>query len=183
MRILFFCGLMVLMLTQTLSNPVLAQSLKNHPGYVDFGSLNGLADSEPKVEISLSRALLGFLCSATEKEDEELASALCKLRSVRVSVFELDAGKADAARKKADQVVSKLEDEDWESAITVRSEDSTVHMYLKTFDDVIAGMTVMVIEPGSETIFMNIVGEIDPAQLGRVASKFGVSLDDLEDIQ
>ena len=41
-------------------------------------------------------------------------------------------------------------------------------------------MTVVTIDSGGEAVFMNIVGEIDPTQLGRVASRFGVDLDDID---
>ena len=50
---------------------------------------------------------------------------------------------------------------------------------MKTVGSKVAGMAVMVIEPGSDAVFMNIVGEIDPAQLGQVASRFGVDINDL----
>jgi len=36
---------------------------------------------------------------------------------------------------------------------------------------------VMVLEPGEdETIFLNIVGEIDPAQIGRIGRRFDLDL-------
>lgn len=163
-----------------LSQPTLGQSLKDQPGYVDFGDLNGITGSEPTVEISLGSVLLRFLTESIRDEDSELAETLSGLRSIRVSVFEVDESQAAAARKRVKDISRLLQGQEWEPAISIQSEDSAVRMFMKTHNDRVAGLTVMVVDDGSDAVFMNIVGEIDPSQLGRVASKFGVplSLDD-----
>ena len=149
----------------------------------EIGSLGGdlteLGGAEPTVEISLGGAMLGFVSAAARDSEPDLADALGKLRSIRISVFELDPGSVDEARDRANSVSKKLEADDWEPAVVVRSEDTSVRMYMKTVGSKVAGMAVMVIEPGSDAVFMNIVGEIDPTQLGQVASRFGVDIDDL----
>jgi hypothetical protein len=156
-----------------------ADALSEEPGYVDFGDLSALTNSEPSVEISLGSALIRFLCAATEEEEPELAESLCNLRSIRITVFEMQPQDYAEAQAHAKSISEDLESKAWEPAVVMRAEESTVRMYMRTVDDKVAGMAVMVIEPGSEAVFMNIVGEIDPAKLGRVASKFGVSLDDV----
>jgi len=148
-------------------------------GYVDFGDLTALDGGEPVVEVSLGSALLGFLAAATREEEPELADALGKLRSIRLNVFRLDSRGVLAARERARAIIDRLEADDWEPAVSVRSDDATVHMYMKMDGDKVAGMTVVTVDPGGEAVFMNIVGEIDPAQLGRVASRFGVDLDEV----
>lgn len=164
-----------------LSAPAQGQdSLTDQPGYVDFGDLNSMTQSDPEVEISLGNALIRFLCAAVREEDEELADTLCKLRSIRISVFSLDPEDYEQARDKANEISGQLEKKGWEPAVVMRAEDSTVRMYMRMVGDKVAGMAVMVIEPGEDAVFMNIVGEIDPAQLGRVAARFGVDLNDLK---
>ncbi len=155
------------------------EALKAQPGYVDFGDLSALDGGEPTVEISLGSALLSFLAAATREEDAELADTLGKLRSIRLTVFEVAPESFDEARARAERVGRELEARAWDPAVVVKSEGRTIRMYLKLVEDRVAGMAVMIIEPGEEAVFMNIVGEIDPAQLGRVASKFGVSIEDL----
>ncbi len=173
---------LVMVFSLLLASSVAAQSasLKAQPGYVDFSGLSELSSSPPKVEVSLSGALLKFFGEAAKEEDAELAATLSKLMSIRVSVFELDSTRVEQARDEANRIASRLAADDWERTVLVRDEDATVHMFIKSSADSIAGMTVMVVEPGSEAVFINIVGEIDPAQLGRVASRFGVSLDDVD---
>lgn len=150
----------------------------NAPGYVEFGDLGVLSSDPPKVEISLGASLLGFLSAATEEEDAELAQTLSRLQSIRVNVFEVDEEKGDQAMQYITGVAAQLEQRGWERAVVVREEDSVVHMYMMMVDGNVVGMAVMMAGgPGDDAVFMNIVGEIEPRQLGRIAAKFGVPLD------
>ncbi len=158
---------------------VLAQALSAHPGYVDFGDLSGIADTEPTIEVSLGPALLGFVRKTVSAEDPELANTLGKLRGIELRVFEISPGQLANARQQALAISKRLKGSDWQPAVTVRGEDATVHMYMKTRDEVVQGMVVMMVESGGDAVFLNIIGEIDPEQLGSVAGRFGVSLDDL----
>jgi hypothetical protein len=155
-----------------------AGGIEQQPGYVDFGDLSAVSNNEPEVEISLGGALLRFLGAAVAEEDKELSDTIGKLRSIRISVFELDPEDMADATERAIELSKQLESNGWEPAVVITG-DTLVRMYMKTVNDVVAGMTVMVIEPESDAVFINIVGEIDPAQLGRVTNKFGVSIDDL----
>ena len=168
--------LLTLLLTSLGVGAASAQALDGVPGYVDFGDLTGVTGAEPAVEISLGQALLAFISAAAREEDPELADALGRLRSIRLNVFQLDAQSLPNARKRAAEIAGRLEADRWDPAVSVRSEDSTIHMYMKTDGDRVAGMTVMMVGQDGEAVFMNIVGEIDPAQLGRVAARFGVDL-------
>ena len=151
--------------------------VSEQPGYVEFGDFSLLSDEPPKVEISLGAALLGFLSAATEEEDAELANTLSRLQSIRVSVLEVDEDKVDSTEQFIAGIASDLEGQGWERAVLVRDEEATVHMYMKMVDGHVAGMTVMMAGDDNDAVFMNIVGDIEPKQLGRVAAKFGVPLD------
>lgn len=154
-----------------------ATAYRDLPGYVDFGNLEELGGAEPTVEVSLGTALLGFLAAAAREDEPELADALGRLRSIRLSVFQLDAAGLTAARERARALIRELEADAWEPAVSIRADEDTVHLYMKMDGASVAGMTVVTVAADGEAVFMNIVGEIDPAQLGRVASRFGVDLD------
>lgn len=154
-----------------------AAQLETLPGYADFGDLTGATGAEPAVEVSLGQALLGFLSAAAREEDPELADALSRLRSIRLNVFRLDSANLANARERAGEIARRLEQDRWEPAVSVRSEENIIHMYMKMDGDRVAGMTVMMVEASGEAVFMNIVGEIDPEQLGRVAARFGVEIE------
>lgn len=152
------------------------QALTDQPGYVDFGEFAGLG-LEPQVEVSLGSALIGFLAAAAQEEDPELATTLRRLRSIRLNVFELPEQDVASVKARVNTLVSTLKADAWEPAVSVKGEDATIHLYMKTVNDKVAGMTVMMIDSSGEAVFMNIVGEIDPAQLGKVAARFGVDAD------
>ena len=156
-----------------------AEDLSGHPGYADFGDLTGLSGVEPSVELSLGPALIRFVAAATRAEDSELADTLGKLQSINVSVFDIPPDRIDSISARADEISRVLERSQWEPAVKVRSTDGSINLYMKTEAGVVQGMVVMIVEPGEDAIFLNIVGQIDPEQLGRVASRFGVSIDDL----
>ena len=64
----------------------------------------------------------------------------------------------------------------------VRDDEEHVHVYVRVNDEVIAGMMVMVISSDDgETYFLNIVGDINPEQIGRIGRRFDIEpLDDMK---
>lgn len=153
------------------------EQIKTEPGYVDFGNLQGLTDTEPKVAVSLGGPLLTFLREATREEEPELAGMLDGLKGVRVSVYPLNGDDTEAIKERVKSLADELAGAAWERTVKVEDDSDLVHMYLKMQQDSIAGLTLMVVEPGSEAVFINVIGSIDPAALGRLVSKFGVSVD------
>lgn len=161
--------------------PVMAQDwmdgLPSKPGYVDFGNLTELFGQEPKVEVMLGGPLVTFLAEASRQEDPELAKMLDGLTAISVNVYELDQGDAQAARDRVEQLAGRLSDQQWQRTVKVNEEDSRVQMFMRTDGDQIAGLALMVLGGDSEAVFINVVGNVDPAALGKLASKFGVSAD------
>lgn len=159
--------------------PVFAQdwmdNLPDKPGYVDFGNLTDLFGREPKVEVMLGGPLVTFLAEASRQEDPELAKMLDGLTAISVNVYELDQGDTEAARERVEQLAGRLRDQQWQRTVKVTDEDSRVHMFMKTDGNQIAGLTLMVLGSDSEAVFINVVGNVDPAALGKLAGKFGVS--------
>lgn len=161
--------------------PVMAQDwmegLPSKPGYVDFGNLTELFGQEPKVEVMLGGPLVTFLAEASRQEDPELAKMLDGLTAISVNVYELDQGDAQAARDRVEQLAGRLSDQKWQRTVKVSEEDSRVQMFMRTDGDQIAGLALMVLDGDSEAVFINVVGNVDPAALGKLAGKFGVSAD------
>lgn len=161
--------------------PVMAQDwmdgLPSKPGYVDFGNLTELFGQEPKVEVMLGGPLVTFLAEASRQEDPELAKMLDGLTAISVNVYDLDQGDAQAARDRVEQLAGRLSDQKWQRTVKVSEEDSRVHMFMRTDGDQIAGLALMVLDGDSEAVFINVVGNVDPAALGKLAGKFGVSAD------
>lgn len=165
---------------------------KDHPGYVDFEALGGFKDMSASVEVYLKGSLLVIAREALRHDEPELANILDKIHLVRVNVFELELDQEEALAKKTEELASKMEKKGWEIAVRVREEDENVYVYtLPGDDDMINGLVVMVIETegrgrhaDNEFTFVNIVGSINPEDVGRLSRVMdihGVDLDDIYD--
>ncbi len=158
-----------------LSLPVMAQedALKDLPGYVDFGELQSVY-GEPKVMINLGGSILKFVGGMT-KDDPETAALLDKLKGVRINVYSID-GQPDAALQKVSQVKSLLQSGSWEPIVQVNEAGEQAQIFIKLSGDVMEGLTVMAVDE-EEAVFINIIGQLDPAQLGKVMENFDIDLD------
>ena len=149
-----------------------ATPLEEQPGYIEFTSL-GLFDDpelEANVEIYLKEPLLGLVAAATRSEDEELANMLAGLNLIRVQVYEdLDMSYEHIAAR-----LNALTLPDWEQAVQVRERDEQMQFYVRTKDETIVGLLVLVGNP-HEFVFINIVGSLDLAQVGRIGRKFDIA--------
>lgn len=139
--------------------------------FFDFGRIPGVAD-EPNVEVDLNAALLAFVTEAAKTSDANVADAISGLDNVRVRVYE-DLKDPAAVGAFVDDSSKRLERAGWQRTVYVADEDDKVRVYVKMKDRHVSGMTVMVTDE-DEAVFMNISGEIDPAQLGRLARVMGV---------
>jgi len=62
-------------------------------------------------------------------------------------------------------------------------ERSQVYVYMKYVNNIVQGLTVMSVDPDEDATFLNIVGEIDPAQLDKLQHRFNIDGLDSLDIQ
>lgn len=163
-----------------LALPAVAQedALKAFPGYVDFGELNSIF-GEPTVQISIGESLLGLVSTLSAEEDPEAAALFRKLNGVRVNVFETE-GMAAGAVDLVKDIAGKLSTQGWESVVTVNSADEQVRVFMKINGETVDGITVMAVED-TEAVFVNVIGNINPAELERVMDNFDVNIGDDED--
>jgi len=152
------------------------------PGYVDFESMGLFTEEEAVVEIYLHDALLGMVSSMSKGADPDLSDMLSKLQLVRVQKFRLGDTKVTAVETQVSALAGKLEKGGWMRAVRVREKDENIYVYFKMGDKVLNGITVMAVDEDSMATFVNIVGDIDPEQIGRLGKKFDIDeLDDLKD--
>lgn len=154
----------------------------NHPGYIDFGSFEKLQGAEETVEVFIKGPLLNFVAKAAETEDPDLASLLNHLKLIKVNVFSMDKFSMDEARAIMKSVSEKIDRNKWELMVRVKEPEEYVEVYTQFGpNDSLNGLVVMAVEENDEAVFVNIVGEIDPAKLGKLSDKFNIpKLDSLE---
>jgi len=166
--------LLLMCLAGMLALPAMAQedALKAFPGYVDFGDLSMFG--EPNIQIAIGGSLLGLISSVTASEDPEAAALFSRLEGVRVIVFEDQQG-PDGAVSLVKEVSASLSKKGWESVVTVNSNEEQVRIFMKINEDQVEGLTVMALEE-DEAVFVNIIGDLNPAELGRVMENFDIDV-------
>jgi hypothetical protein len=143
------------------------ESYKKSPGYVDFDPIIG--NMESKVEVFLKGSLLVLAREAVRDDDPELSDLLSKITYVHVQVFPVDKTTASALKQKTSEVAKHLEKKGWELTVRVREEEEQVLIYLLPGkSDEIQGVVVMVVEDDEDAAFINVVGNINPAEIGKL---------------
>jgi hypothetical protein len=167
---------MIAALTAFMALPVMAQedALKDLPGYIDFGELSS-AYGEPKVNITIGGTLLNFVGAMASQEDPEAAQVFSQLKGVRVSTYDTG-GDTAAALEQLNSVKSKLQSADWEPVVQVNEDGEQVQIFLKIDGEMIDGLVLMAVD-AEEAVFINVLGSLDPVQLGQVMKNFDVELD------
>lgn len=171
---------LIMALTALLAWPAWAQedAMKDLPGYVDFGQLSDLF-GEPSVEIAVGQSLLGMVSAFSSSEDPETAALFKRLKGVRIQVFETP-GLVEGAVDHVKAVSSSLSARGWEQVVRVNSADEQVRIFMKINGDTVEGMTVMAIDE-EEAAFINVIGNLSPAELEKVMESFHVDMDDDDD--
>jgi hypothetical protein len=163
-----FCSLLAL--------PAMAQEdeLKDLPGYVDFGDLSATY-GEPKITINLGGTMLGFVGMMSSAESPETSELISKLKGIRVQIYSMDED-ASAAKNQFGKTKKGLKSSGWEPIVQINEDDEQVLVYMKMENDNMEGMTVMVVDD-EEAVFVNIIGQLNPAELGKVMESFDVDVD------
>ena len=159
-----------------LALPVMAQEdeLKDLPGYVDFGDLS-MTYGEPKITINLGGTMLNFVGMMSVSDSPETSEMISKLKGIRVQIYSIEEN-ADAAMSQFSDTKSQLRSSGWEPIVQVNEDDEQVLVYMKAQDGKMEGMTVMVVDQ-EEAVFVNVIGQLNPAELAQVMDKFDVNVD------
>jgi Domain of unknown function (DUF4252) len=146
-----------------------AQKLTDQPGYVPLDQLDLFPRDKLSVEINIEGALMSLVAAAAKQEDPEFSSLMAGLKAITVQAIPLKGLDEGALRTKIGRTVRWLEDRGWKSTMRVRDKGEETYIYLREIDGKIAGLTLLALQPGEEAVVINIVGRIDPAQLGRLS--------------
>lgn len=152
----------------------LAQRLEDQPGYLPIEELDLFPRDKLSVEINLEGALLRMVAAATRLEDPEFSAVMSSLKSIQVQVFPLAGIDEGAIKSKLGRAVRWLEERGWRPTVRVREGGEETYIYLKETEGKIDGLSLFSMTPGEEAVAINIVGRIDPAQIGRVGQSLHI---------
>lgn len=146
------------------------QTTEQQPGYFDFDALNSVY-GEPSVMINISPLLLKLMATAS-KDDPEAAKLMNSLQGVRVNIYPTG-GELGPALAQVAKARKALQAAQWEPVVQVREPGEEVQIFMKTNEQGMQGLTVMAVD-AEEAVFLNILGEIDPSQLGKVMNQLDI---------
>lgn len=151
--------------------------LRALPGFVEAEALGiSLAADKLAVEITIEGPMLRFLAEMSRAADAELADALARLKTVRARIYDLSPEDLPRARAKANRAAELLAGRGWQRVVTVREEGTQTHLFFKTDGSRIQGLTALFVSPENQLGMINIAGEVDPEQIGRIARKLNIDV-------
>jgi hypothetical protein len=161
---------------------VVAPSLVERAGYVDFGEIAAPSSGGQHVEVSVQGALLSLAARVIEREEPAVAALVRGLHAVRVNVVSIDETNRESLERTAAAVRETLDARGWNRVATVRDGTDNVAVFLKTgAGDAIEGLVVTVLQRSGEAVFVNVVGDIVPEQLAVLGDRLGI--DPLRDLK
>lgn len=151
------------------------------PGFADPQKLGLKLDDEAlSVEVNLQGPLIQFVAEAAKAADPELARALAKIRSVLFRLYRTEPAERPALAGALGRTAARLEALGWQRAVWVRKEATQTYLLLQTDGTRISGLVALFLDADQQLGFINIAGEVDPAQIGRIAQRFDIG--DLGDV-
>lgn len=160
--------------------------VEQHPGYIDFAKFGLGAGEEPTVEINLRGPMLKLAAAASDDDDPELGSMLSGLEGIYVRTYQLDDRSPSGFDKAIASISQHLQASGWETIVKVREPDERAHIAIKMDGDKIVGMTVVALDEKDRdegVVFINIVGTIDLAKVGRMGKHFDFEVDALDSLE
>lgn len=149
--------------------------LEREIGFVDFKPLEDLFPDLPRVEINVRGSLLRLVVEASRHEDPALAEVLSRLRAVQVRQYDLPTDHSQSVARQTENLSRRLTGAGWDTVVRVREDHEHVDFYLRESGDLISGLMVMVIDNSEqEATFVNIVGNIDPAEIALIGRRFNI---------
>ncbi|MDA0891863.1 MAG: DUF4252 domain-containing protein [Proteobacteria bacterium] len=146
--------------------------LRTMPGYVAFESLDEVY-GEPKVRVNVGGFLLSLMSKAA-KNDPEAAAVLEGLEGVRINVYSTG-GEVAPAIDQLQNAKNMLSNQNWEPIVPVNEDGQNVQVFIKANGEGVQGLTVMAVD-ADDAVFVNILGSIDPENLGAIMDQFDVDL-------
>jgi len=133
------------------------------------------AFGEPKVEINLSGSLFKFIGRAAAEEEPELGKFLVELKALRVRIYEpeqLKGNVADVVR----HFETHLKKKGWEVIARIKEENNNVGVHALGNEESVHGLFVIISSENEELVLVNIAGNIDLAQVGKLGKIAGEEL-------
>ena len=123
----------------------------------------------------LDEDLLSALATISNEDDPNIMAILNGLKLVKANVYEITDENTANLKNMISKIDAKLVKENWKRIVKTRSDDEIANIYIKqNSDKKIVGLVVTSFKKGDEAAFVNIVGTIDLATIGKLGKKFNI---------
>ena len=145
------------------------------PGFVDFGpALTGIPSTKC-VEVNLTEPLLNFAAVLAKGHDADAAALIKDLKQIRVNVLGMDDKNRADITARVQKIRTELAAQGWNRAVNVQDNGDDVAVFVKLGrDSAIEGLTITVLAKSNDAVFVNIVGNIDPARIAAIGERYGI---------
>jgi hypothetical protein len=151
------------------------------PGYCDFNLPGLVSHRDLKLDLVLEGDLLRWGAGLTMWGEPDVALLVSGLRQVRVASFDIGPDRAEKVDARIADIAKRLEGKGWFKVVRTHKADSQAYVFLKLVEGAIDGVVVMNVDSDGKASFVNVVGRIEPEQLGRLGTKFHIDgLDRIE---
>lgn len=161
-----------------INTQLLANDITKERGYVDFGELLE-SYGEPKVQIDLNGVMLKFIAKLSQDKNKGTMDFIDNLRAVRVVVYDIKDDNQEALET-VKRLSKKIKAEHWMQIVAINEKSDNTHIFTKMTGEVIDGLVVMSVsgdKQGGEAVFINIVGNISPENIGKVTDSLNIDLE------
>lgn len=148
----------------------------NEPGYVDFGKLTSFYKGDDITEVFMDAPLLRMVSKLSGENDPELKNLLTGLKLIKVYSFIVPENERKNLVNRIKEIDKKLLSKKWYRIIKVKEKNKYTNVYLKSSNDEnnVVGLAVVSIDDNGKASFVNIVGNIDLDNLGKLSDKFDI---------
>jgi hypothetical protein len=152
-----------------------------YPGYVDFGNISKYMTGDNVKEVNLDANLLNMLSKMGGEKDTSFKSVVSGLKLIKVNSFGVNASNENEVKDVIASVDKSLMSKNWERIVKVKENGEYTNVYVLPSSDYenFLGLCVTSIDAkkkkdkvGAEATFVNIVGNINMSQLGKLGDKF-----------
>jgi hypothetical protein len=148
---------------------------------VDFSSIIKENGSDALVEVNLNTEMLSLASKFVQEGEKEVGDIIKGLKQIKINVISLKEENRDQVVAGINDLRTSLDSKGWSRIVSVKEKKEDVAIFLKTRkDEAVEGLCLTVLSENKEAVLINIVGEIRPDQVSKVATKLG--LDPLKEL-
>ncbi|MGA7720848.1 MAG: DUF4252 domain-containing protein [Ignavibacteriaceae bacterium] len=147
-----------------------------YPGYFNFGTISRFIKGDNVTEVNIDYHLLNLISGLSQDNNDGLAQIIHNLKLVKVYSFEVKPEDQKELLGKIIEMDESLKDKKWDRIVKVKEPDQFTFVFIKPSgnDKTISGIVAVNYEKSGKATFVNIVGEINNKDIGKVANKFNV---------